>query len=222
MTEDIKSNNDKNNESRKFKKILKNSFFFLFFIIPISITTYLIIRNIDNLLVPKTSYVPPDYISILPVFSGGIFIALWYIYRGKSVKSLNDVILFASASYALYLFLFDYEYYKNSTELQYIADHIIQLSLKVLLLISTVGKSLITAIEFSNDRYKEDFIKKQQKLYSKQKNEIPSPYTENNSQSRTATTDLITFNNCHFKKMLFLAILMMTIPLVVIYLHHHI
>jgi len=221
MTEEI-SNSNYPNKEKKWKKIIKNILFFIACVVALSITTFYLIKNADHYLKPLSTNIIPDSISILPVIAGGLFIALWYIYRGKSVKSLNDAILFASASYALYLFLFDYEFYKSFTDLQYIADHLYQIGLKVLILISTVGKTLITIVEFINDRHKENHVKKQNKLNSEPKNDKPSASDTNHIQSNTATPDLITHNNFYYKFVLFLTIVMTIAPWGFIYLRHYI
>ncbi|EHM42815.1 hypothetical protein [Hafnia alvei] len=221
MTEDI-SNSNYPNKEKKWKRIIKNILFFIACLVSLSITIFYLIKNVDHYLKPLSTNITPDYISILPVIAGGLFIALWYIYRGKSVKSLNDAILFASASYALYLFLFDYEFYKSFTDLQYIADHPYQISIKVLLLISTVGKTLITIVEFINDRHKENQVIKKKKLNSEPKNDGPSTSNINNVPSNTATPDLITHNNFYYKLVLFITIVMTIAPWGFIYLRYYI
>lgn len=225
MTEEISNSNSNSNypnKEKKWKIIIKNIFFFIACLVALSITIFYLIKNVAHYLKPLSTNIIPDYISILPVIAGGLFIALWYIYRGKSVKSLNDAILFASASYALYLFLYDYEFYKSFTDLQYIADHIYQIVIKVLLLISTVGKTLITIVEFINDRYKESQVIKQKKLNSEPKNDGPSTSIINNIPSNTATPDLITHNNFYYKLVLFFTIVMTIAPWGFIYLRYYI
>lgn len=229
MTEEISNSNSNSNSNfpnkdKKWKKIIKNILFFIAYLVALSITIFYLIKNVDHYLKPLSTNIIPDYISILPVIAGGLFIALWYIYRGKSVKSLNDAILFASASYALYLFLYDYEFYKSFTDLQYIADHIYQIGIKVLLLISTVGKTLITIVEFINDRYKESQVikKKQKQLNSEPKNDGPVTSIINSIPSNTATPDLITHNNFYYKLVLFITIVMTIAPWGFIYLRYYI
>lgn len=102
--------------------------------------------------------------------------------------------------------------------MQYIAEHLYQIGIKVLLLISTVGKTLITIVEFINDRYKENQVIKQKKLNSEPKNDGPSVSVIDNTPSNTATPDLITHNNFYYKLVLFVAIGMTIAPWVFIYL----
>ena len=225
MTEEISNSNSNSNypnKEKKWKIIIKNIFFFIACLIALSISIFYLIKNVKHYLKPLSTDIIPDYISILPIIAGGLFIALWYIYRGKSVKSLNDAILFASASYALYLFLFDYEFYKSFTDLQYIAEHLYQIGIKVLILISTVGKTLITIVEFINDRHKENQVIKQKKLNAEPKNDGPSASDMNNTPSNTAIPDLITHNNFYYKLVLFVAIGMTSAPWVFIYLRDYI
>jgi len=101
----------------------------------------------------------PDIISAMPALSGGIIITLWYIYRGKSVKSLNDFFLFSSASYGLYLLIFDYASYLQSTNIQDFATNINHLFFKICLLVSTLAKALITFIDCLNESHRETELK---------------------------------------------------------------
>ncbi|MDT7278700.1 hypothetical protein [Citrobacter freundii] len=106
--------------------------------------------------------------------------------------------------------------------MQYIAEHLYQIGIKVLILISTVGKTLITIVEFINDRHKENQVIKQKKLNAEPKNDGPSASVMNNTPSNTAIPDLITHNNFYYKLVLFVAIGMTSAPWVFIYLRDYI
>ncbi|EHI2561018.1 TPA: hypothetical protein ACWH9U_004655, partial [Salmonella enterica subsp. enterica serovar Newport] len=97
MTEEISNSNSNSNSNypnkeKKWKTIIKNIFFFIACLVALSISIFYLIKNVKHYLKPLSTDIIPDYISILPIIAGGLFIALWYIYRGKSVKSLNDAI----------------------------------------------------------------------------------------------------------------------------------
>ncbi|PIF20837.1 MULTISPECIES: hypothetical protein [Pantoea] len=117
----------------------------------------------------------PDYISILPAFSGGLFITALFLYRGKSIKSLNDCVLFSTSAYALYLFLFDtslYDKTKNITEV--LVDPLLFYS-KISILICTIGKTIITFSEFITEWTKEDAESRKKKDIKNEDNQRNIP-----------------------------------------------
>ncbi|WP_394564600.1 hypothetical protein C1N58_03735 [Pantoea sp. SGAir0180] len=90
----------------------------------------------------------PNLVSASPALAGGLLIALWFVIRGKSIKNLNDFILFFFASYAIYLFIYDYQTSQELNKIEYIAENKTHLVIRVVLLVSSLAKTMITFIEF--------------------------------------------------------------------------
>ncbi|WP_147198901.1 hypothetical protein [Pantoea sp. CCBC3-3-1] len=98
----------------------------------------------------------PELLSLFPIFSSSLMIAAWFIYRGKSIKSLNDFILFFSVSYALYLFLFNNTEYQKLNNLKAVVNESNLFFAKIVILDCTIAKTLITLFEFVIEWVKEN------------------------------------------------------------------
>lgn len=155
----------------------------------------------------------PDIISAMPALSGGIIITLWYIYRGKSVKSLNDFFLFSSASYGLYLLIFDYASYLQSTNIQDFATNINHLFFKICLLVSTLAKALITFIEFLNESHRETKLK-HEKINTKENSAEPSAELVKIEEVNSKSEELIHYHKGWFIIIFLLAIAIAMLPLI--------
>lgn len=155
----------------------------------------------------------PDIISAMPALSGGIIITLWYIYRGKSVKSLNDFFLFSSASYGLYLLIFDYASYLQSTNIQDFATNINHLFFKICLLVSTLAKALITFIECLNESHRETKLK-HEKINTKENSAEPSAELVKIEEVNAKSEELIHYHKGWFIIIFLLAIAVAMLPLI--------
>ncbi|NIG81773.1 hypothetical protein F3J34_50545 [Klebsiella sp. Ap-873] len=141
----------------KFSNLKKLDFIFVFLIIASTWffgqfflnNPYLIslFKNIETI---------PDLLSLCPIFSSSLMISAWFIYRGKSVKSLNDVILFFSASYVLYLFLFENNEYQKLNNIETVINDQLLFFSKIAIIICTIAKTFITLFEFVIDWTKEN------------------------------------------------------------------
>ena len=155
----------------------------------------------------------PDIISAMPALPGGIIITLWYIYRGKSVKSLNDFFLFSSASYGLYLLIFDYASYLQSTNIQDFATNINHLFFKICLLVSTLAKALITFIECLNESHRETKLK-HEKINTKENSAEPSAELVKIEEVNSKSEELIHYHKGWLIIIFLLAIAIAMLPLI--------
>ncbi|MDS7719864.1 hypothetical protein N7605_08500 [Pantoea ananatis] len=89
----------------------------------------------------------PDLVSFLPAFSGGFLIAIWFLLRGKSIKNINDFFLFFFAAYVVYLLIYDYPKSREINSIEYLANSLNHLFVRVFILMNSIGKCLIVLVE---------------------------------------------------------------------------
>lgn len=99
----------------------------------------------------------PDLVSFLPAFSGGFLIAIWFLLRGKSIKNINDFFLFFFAAYVVYLLIYDYPKSKEINSIEYLANSLNHLFVRVFILMNSIAKCLIVFMEFIFEFKKEEF-----------------------------------------------------------------
>ncbi|MGG6137308.1 hypothetical protein ACQV2E_15745 [Pantoea allii] len=174
------------NKSAKPNKVKKNSLgiftkfdpiFLLFIVVAAWIFSQIILKDPRLIsLFDKIGNIP-DLLTLFPLFSSSLLIATWFLYRGKSVKSLNDIILFFSVSYALYLFLFDNKEFEKLNNLKDVVSNLFLFSAKIAILNCSIAKTIITLFEFIIERNKEN-VDRRVLLEEKQK-------TDDNKASST-------------------------------------
>lgn len=158
-----KTKNVTSNEAKKweFSSLKKLDYTFIFIII---LSTWffgeVLLKNKALVSFFKNFESTPDILSICPIVSSSLMIAAWFLYRGKSVKSLNDIILFFSASYALYLFLLDNNEYKRLNDIEAVVNDTSLFFSKIGILTCTLAKTFITLFEFVIDWTKENSERK--------------------------------------------------------------
>jgi len=158
-----KTKNVTSNEAKKwnFSSLKKLDLIFVFLII---LSTWffgqILLKNKTLVSFFKNFESTPDILSICPIVSSSLMIAAWFLYRGKSVKSLNDIILFFSASYALYLFLLDNNEYKRLNDIEAVVNDTSLFFSKIGILTCTLAKTFITLFEFVIDWTKENSERK--------------------------------------------------------------
>ncbi|EML0564588.1 hypothetical protein RFG85_002556 [Klebsiella aerogenes] len=92
QSKSTKTNELKENKFENLKKL--DSLFVLFIIVGAWIFGQIILKDPRLILFFEKIGNIPDLLSLFPIFSSSLLIATWFLYRGKSVKSLNDIILF--------------------------------------------------------------------------------------------------------------------------------
>lgn len=164
-----KTKNVTSDEAKKwnFSSLKKLDFTFVFLII---LSTWffgqILLKNKNLVSFFKNFESTPDILSICPLVSSSLMIAAWFLYRGKSVKSLNDIILFFSASYALYLFILDNNEYKRLNDIEAVVNDTSLFFSKIGILTCTLAKTFITLFEFVIDWTKENL--EREKLLKKE------------------------------------------------------
>lgn len=88
---------------------------------------------------------------ICVLVSSGL-ITTWFCLKGKSVKALNDFLLFLSAAIAAYYYLFDYEKYEIYRNHSILCKNLGYLCWQTLLINCSFAKAFIAAAEFYQER----------------------------------------------------------------------
>ncbi|EAR9993677.1 hypothetical protein ACLH1N_07405 [Klebsiella sp. 1RUBe7cef] len=158
QSKSTKTNELKENKFENLKKL--DSLFVLFIIVGAWIFGQIILKDPRLILFFEKIGNIPDLLSLFPIFSSSLLIATWFLYRGKSVKSLNDIILFFSVSYALYLFLFDNQEYEKLNNIKEVVSNLPLFLAKIAILNCSVAKTIITLFEFIIEWAKENSEKK--------------------------------------------------------------
>lgn len=154
QSKSTKTNELKENKFENLKKL--DSLFVLFIIVGAWIFGQIILKDPRLILFFEKIGNIPDLLSLFPIFSSSLLIATWFLYRGKSVKSLNDIILFFSVSYALYLFLFDNQEYEKLNNIKEVVSNLPLFLAKIAILNCSVAKTIITLFEFIIEWAKEN------------------------------------------------------------------
>ncbi|ECF4923424.1 hypothetical protein FLP35_01790 [Salmonella enterica subsp. arizonae] len=162
------------------QRFLKKLFFeiILFLILLTVITTsikFLVDRfEIDQFSLNKPSItIYKEDILLISSLIGGLFISIFFKKVGKSIKSLNDCVLFFSAAVVLYK-----TYDQNPNDLMTLIEKAIEIHtlalFKAMILLCSFAKFFISAFEFYSEKLAE-FNKKndtKDELISKLSNEI--------------------------------------------------
>lgn len=81
-----------------------------------------------------------------------VMIGAWFYWKGKSVKALNDLLLFLSAAIASYYYFFDFNKYETIKEHSFLCSNIGYLCWQLLLVNCSFAKAWISLIEFFQER----------------------------------------------------------------------
>lgn len=87
-----------------------------------------------------------------PIFSASLIMSFWYFMKGKSIKALNDFLLFISAAIGSYYFMLDHEAYLKFHESSILCKNINYMCWQLMLLICSFTKAFIALIEFFQER----------------------------------------------------------------------
>jgi len=83
---------------------------------------------------------------------GSIMISAWFYLKGKSIKALNDTILFSTSAVVAYFYIFNNVTFNKYHDPNMLCQNVFYLSWQFLILICSFSKAEIAFIEFLQER----------------------------------------------------------------------
>ncbi|AOR59342.1 hypothetical protein [Pectobacterium parmentieri] len=93
-----------------------------------------------------------NWVSMSCIILASLAMSYWYYLKGKSIKALNDLLLFFSAAVASYFYIMDHETYLEYHDNSMLCKNMTYMGWQIFILTCSFSKAFIASIEFIQER----------------------------------------------------------------------
>ncbi|MDY4377396.1 hypothetical protein SOV92_06005 [Pectobacterium brasiliense] len=100
----------------------------------------------------RECHIEDNWLIMSCIIVSSLTMSLWYHLKGKSIKALNDCLLFISAAIASYYYIMDHKTYLEYHDNSMLCKNMIYMGFQLFLLTCSFSKAFISFIEFFQER----------------------------------------------------------------------